>query len=112
MVCFRCFKDLPPDDFYQHPKMKSGRLGKCKECTKSDVQANYRKRKALSPEKYKARTAVGNAIRDGRLLRQPCEKCGYHKSQAHHHDYSKPLDVNWLCFACHRKEHGCEAIPF
>jgi hypothetical protein len=45
-------------------------------------------------------------------LRQPCEKCGYHKSQAHHHDYSKPLDVNWLCFACHRKEHGCEAIPF
>ena len=32
--------------------------------------------------------------RDGRLIRQPCEVCGEVKSQAHHGDYGKPLDVS------------------
>lgn len=59
-------------------------------------------------EKYKARTAVSNALRDGRLIKQPCEHCGAtEKVQAHHNDYSKPLDVEWLCFKCHREHaHG------
>jgi hypothetical protein len=58
------------------------------------------------PEKYKARTAVGNAIRDGKLVRQPCEGCQTtDRVQAHHHDYSKPLEVRWLCRKCHGKEH-------
>lgn len=26
--------------------------------------------------------------------------------QAHHEDYSKPLDVQWLCMACHRGAHA------
>src|SRR4051812_39153823 len=37
------------------------------------------------------------ALRKGVLTRQPCEVCGSEKSQAHHEDYSKPLEVRWLC---------------
>lgn len=59
------------------------------------------------PEKRSARVAVGNAIRDGFLIKKPCFSCGSSINvQAHHEDYNKPLDVVWLCVKCHRAEHG------
>lgn len=64
-----------------------------------------RRHRAANPEKYRARTAVNNAVRDGRLVRQPCEGCGSRKVHAHHEDYSKPLDVRWLCAFCHGLAH-------
>lgn len=58
---------------------------------------------AEDPVKAKARTMVSNRIRRGQLERQPCEVCAATEGvQAHHDDYSKPLDVRWLC----RKHHG------
>ena len=32
-------------------------------------------------------------------------RCGVVKVQAHHEDYTKPLEVTWLCSACHAKVH-------
>ncbi len=63
--------------------------------------------KALNPEKRRARSAVANGIRDGKLQRgTECFFCGSSdKLHAHHHDYSRPLDVFWLCPACHGKLH-------
>lgn len=58
-----------------------------------------------NPEKYQARCAVNNALRDGRLKKKDCELCGLDKSQAHHEDYSRPLDIIWLCAGCHSKVH-------
>lgn len=71
----------------------------------ADHQTRHRKE---NPDKYRARSAVGAAVRDGRLIPQPCAFCGRSdKVQAHHHDYSRPLDVEWACFKCHReREHG------
>lgn len=134
-TCFKCGVAKDPEEFYRHPEMADGRLGKCRECTKLDVRTNYaakraqystydqerrqrskrkldqienlRRHRLRHPERAAARTAVSNAIRDGRLIRQPCEVCGSVKAQAHHDDYTKPLDVRWLCFKDHReKEHG------
>ena len=44
----------------------------------------------------------------GHLVAKPCEKCGSADSQKHHPDYSKPLDVIWLCRPCHVAVHGRE----
>jgi hypothetical protein len=46
-----------------------------------------------------------NAIQSGVLTPQPCEVCGKEKSQGHHEDYSKPLDVIWLCIRHHHDRH-------
>ena len=66
-----------------------------------------------NPEKRKAQHTVGNAIRDGKLVRQPCEVCGVSGKKesgrnmvhAHHDDYSKPLEVRWLCDTHHNEHH-------
>lgn len=135
-VCRECLATKPTAEFYVHPKMADGHLSRCKDCVKARVRAHYaatrpersayeKKRsqtvrrsehRALArvlhrqrhPDRYRARMAVGNAIRDGRLFRGPCVHCGTTvKVQAHHEDYSKPLDVVWTCFPCHReREHG------
>jgi len=52
-----------------------------------------------------ANREVSNAIRDGKLKRLPCERCGDKKAEAHHEDYSKPFDVMWLCKNHHMARH-------
>ena len=49
---------------------------------------------------------VQTALRNGTLVKSPCEMCGNEKVQAHHCDYSKPLEVMWLCKRCHCLWHA------
>ncbi len=70
--------------------------------TAAEIQRESKRR---YPEKWKARAALNNAIAAGKMIRQPCSECGAKRAQGHHHDYSKPLDVEWLCVACHGVEH-------
>ena len=58
-----------------------------------------------APEKNRARSAVGRAVARGELLKQPCEECGETNVQAHHTDYSKKLEVVWLCVKHHKEVH-------
>ncbi len=45
------------------------------------------------------------AIKEGRLIRQPCLRCGDEASEGHHEDYSMPLHVMWLCRKHHKERH-------
>lgn len=131
--CFKCGKTLPLTEFYKHPAMGDGHLGKCKECTKKDVSENrlknidnireYDRNRAKLPHRKqlareinkvwmaedKRRTKCHNALRravlNGVITRIPCEVCGDKKSHAHHDDYDKPIDVRWLCAAHHSARH-------
>lgn len=57
-------------------------------------------------EHHKARRKVRHEIEVGRMQRQPCEVCGAAPAHAHHDDYSRPLDVRWLCPPHHREHHA------
>ncbi len=71
-----------------------------------------RARYAINPEKRRVQKAVYAAIRNGRLIKQPCVVCGDPNSEAHHPDYSKPLDVIWMCPRHHQRLHHQEVIKF
>lgn len=132
--CFRCHELKPLSEFYRHPMMGDGHLGKCKACTRRDVgehRANnlekvraydcararqpHRRRKAQlvverryreAPNMERAHRLTHNAIRSGKLVRNGCEVCGTANDvHAHHDDYLRPLDVHWLCAAHHSQWH-------
>lgn len=74
--------------------------------TQARRRANHKKWAAQNSQKLAAEMAAKNAVRDGKLFRQPCERCGTTKHvHAHHEDYSKPLDVMWLCPRHHGERH-------
>lgn len=68
----------------------------------ADAKRRYAKR---NPEKRSAQGLVAYHLKLGNLARHPCQVCGNAKSEAHHEDYSKPLDVVWLCDAHHKARH-------
>jgi hypothetical protein len=51
-----------------------------------------------------ARAKVLREINSGRMKRLPCCECGKEPTEAHHTDYSKPLNVVFLCRNCHAKK--------
>jgi hypothetical protein len=72
--------------------------------------ANSKRFRERRPDAARAHSAVRNALRSGALIRpERCEECTEAAPlEGHHYDYSKPLDVRWLCRRCHLAEHGKE----
>jgi hypothetical protein len=63
---------------------------------------------SLSLPALQQRRAQGLASKHkqrGHLLPQPCQVCGNGNPQMHHADYTRPLEVTWLCSACHADWH-------
>lgn len=57
-------------------------------------------------ERHMARWMLNRRVKTGEIQKQPCQECGKVEAQAHHHDYSLPLDVIWLCRDHHRAVHS------
>lgn len=61
--------------------------------------------KDIESGKHSARSAVRRAMVKGVLTKEDCA-CGRADVQAHHENYSKPLDVIWMCPMCHSRHHA------
>jgi hypothetical protein len=59
-----------------------------------------------SRDKLEAHAAVRVALRQGLLRRGNCEICGSFRVDAHHENYSRPLEVRWLCRRHHQALHA------
>lgn len=128
-VCRDCGLSKPLSEFYIDGR-RGRHINSCKECKRAyerrPERSEYERKRYKVPERrayslanskhwvrlnddgYRAHNAANNAVRDGKLKRKPCQQCGsaeyVHK---HHPDYSKPLEVVWLCARCHaRTTHG------
>jgi hypothetical protein len=126
-VCHDCGESKPRSEFYVSIKRR------CKAChcvrmrehrranptvqeydrlrAKTPGRREYARRvsdswRAKFPEKYKAHNRLNNSLRDGKIKKLPCAVCGDPRVHAHHHDYSKPLDVVWLCALHHHRGHA------
>lgn len=133
-TCFKCGDLKPLTEFYKHPAMADGHVNKCKSCNKRDVIENrekkvvyyrdYDKRRFENdanrrashqkasikythdhPDRRNARTKARRAVLAGKLVKTACEWCSEVDTEMHHPDYTKPLEVMWLCKLCHEKWH-------
>lgn len=76
--------------------------------TNKNYSAIVRLTKERNPEKYKARVILRNAVNQALIFKpEICDNCCEVKLlEGHHHNYSKPLDVEWLCKSCHLEVHN------
>lgn len=117
-VCKRCKQERSRAEFSAHKKYADGLNHWCKECFKDwkvtwmernrerVLRKNNERMKAAyrTPEghmKAIARSRLHNAVLYGKIERKPCEVCGDERVHGHHDDYTRPLEVRWLC----RKHH-------
>ena len=56
-------------------------------------------------EKILVRVNTQHAKSRGEIVSLPCAVCNEPKVHAHHDDYSKRLDIIWLCALHHRERH-------
>ena len=114
--CWKCGIEKPESEYNRY---YNGLQPSCKQCTreylktyrqsksgKESMAKSGKKRREVHADKVYARAVLQRALKEGKKFREPCEKCGASPAQAHHPDYSKPLDVQWLCPPCHVNEHA------
>ncbi len=132
--CPGCKASKPLDAFHRNRSKGDGRQGYCKPCCRN-CRRTWRKRnpeqaraeegrrsarsvaqkkaairewKIQHPEATRAHDSVYYALKIGKLTRpETCSLCGGNsRLHAHHEDYARPLDVQWLCSRCHQRLHA------
>ena len=126
-TCNRCGKTQCLTAYNNKTVGPNGKSLRCKTCTREESRTyridhrdelnTYRRKWGKeNPEKRQSaeapfayqmtvRAKVRIAVKTGKLTRKPCVKCGAAKVEAHHADYSKPLDVMWMCKKHHMALH-------
>lgn len=132
--CNKCEKVKDVDEFTRRNPNTEQRIYRCKVCVAEYSREYYRKNKEkvltrtklyaqnhkeqryqtwkrqweIDPQKTRARNAVRYAKATGKLVRQPCEKCGSDNTDFHHTDgyeWVNQLRGIWLCKQHHADEH-------
>ena len=123
-ICNRCGVDKELVAYSPFKRGSQGVHGTCKACRNVEAGAKYREAnpkkhgprrssysytrgwRARNPEQARANDLVAKHLKRGSLVAGPCARCGKAgKVQAHHEDYSRPLDIVWLCYECHLEVH-------
>lgn len=135
-ICSHCRIGKKVSDFYRNKSTVDGFEYQCKICSLNTGKAwrkrnpdivrnlkrkwreknnskctNYHKKWRHENRDYinythLARRKLHYAIKVGKVIKLNCEICGDTKSQGHHEDYSKPLEVRWLCEKHHKELHN------
>lgn len=110
-TCYQRRKQSPStcDDCAGKP-VPFGRF--CGVCRERRLRESARRTAAhwrrADPERERFRSAFARAVRRGDLVRpESCSRCHEKRDpiHGHHPDYTKPLEVIWLCETCHFDEH-------
>lgn len=126
-ICRGCKKEKDESEYYRdRPKHKTIYCKRCSSLISRKAYVKNRKQRlAYFKNRFKqnkktivARRSVIDdhiklavnaklryAVRTGKVKKLPCEVCGNKNSQGHHPDYSKPLEVLWLCDKHHKEHH-------
>lgn len=131
-TCMKCGISKPLTEFYMRKTGPNRYYASCKKCCRLHAQAIYdpekqkvyrakkmtrgmeievnRRQREKYPEKYSARRKAREAVKQGLIEKKSCEVCSDTKVDGHHDDYSKPLEVRWLCRIHHMMIHRKDAI--
>ena len=121
--CKRCSGNAKKSSVTKKPEQYAEAAARYKRAHRDRINAATRERRKRNPEKARAgdlrdrqahperaraRWAVGDAIRAGKLVRPTrCSRCDHEGSvEGHHPDYSRPLCVVWVCRKCHLEIHN------
>ena len=116
--CAICKKSFPRNQVYarNYPPFPEYYCRGCNTKHVATYRATAKGKKAINEaskrsyiknkEKWLARSKARYAVKIGKLIKPDrCEVCekkaAGHALQGHHEDYSKPLEVTWLCISCH-----------
>lgn len=75
-------------------------------CLKAWAAIRKRSYKSRHKDQARAHMLLNKAVASGEINRAPCEVCGSLNTDGHHSDYSKPLQVTWLCHIHHMERHA------
>lgn len=119
--CRSCLEEKETQHFVRNRARRDGLSNQCLVCSRAhdairdqqpkrlERQREKAKKIERNPEQGMAVAALRRGVATGHVLKWPVcavPECSAEKVEAHHFDYSRPLDVVWLCRSCHMQAHA------